>query len=193
MLRERRGFSNYATPVVESERKSRAEVTDEITIKFVGDMDENIEDIAGSVRCSEAARSEIRSILKIYANKIVRLREERNFYKEMLLLREEAELEENIKLKQTVKIMEEQLAQRNKDNCERCTCFEESAFRSSKFTEDQEGMNRFSRASLQSYSNLHSQSEQLQKNEEELLIGSSKSSECRREDSLEVSESVKAA
>lgn len=44
-------------------------------------MDENIEDIAGSVRCSEAARLEIRSILKIYANKIVRLREERNLYK----------------------------------------------------------------------------------------------------------------
>lgn len=90
-----------------------------------------------SVRCSENVREEIRSILKIYASKIIRLRQERNFYKEMLVLREETELEENAKLRQAVKMLEEQIAQRSKDNCERCTCFEESAFRSSKFTEDQ--------------------------------------------------------
>lgn len=55
-------------------------------------MDENIADIVGAMRCSENVREEIKSILKIYARKIVRLREERNFYKEMLVLREDAEL-----------------------------------------------------------------------------------------------------
>jgi hypothetical protein len=59
----------------------------------VGDMDENIDDIVSNIKCAESAKEEFKSILRIYANKIVKLREERNFYKELLFLREETEVE----------------------------------------------------------------------------------------------------
>ncbi len=83
MLRQRKGFNNY--PLSE-QRKSQPDyqvpsrinealMSEEITIKFVGDMEENIEQIIGNLRCAEQTRQQFKSILKIYAAKVCKLRE----------------------------------------------------------------------------------------------------------------------
>jgi prolyl oligopeptidase PreP (S9A serine peptidase family) len=66
----------------------------------------------------------------------------------------------------------------NKDNCERCTCFDESEFRTSKFTEHPDGA--LSRATLRSFAQHPP--------EDEILIDSSKLSRQPYQDSLQVSE-----
>lgn len=44
-------------------------------------MEENITDVVRAMKCSEQTREEFKSILRIYANKIAKLREERDFYR----------------------------------------------------------------------------------------------------------------
>ncbi len=44
-------------------------------------MEENISEVVRGVRCGEGVREEFSSILRIFAGKIGRLREERDFYR----------------------------------------------------------------------------------------------------------------
>ena len=82
MLRERKGFNNYPDPLSsDTARKPALQQRAEITIRFVGDMEENIAEVIRGVRCGEAVKEEFSSILRIFAGKIGRLREERDFYR----------------------------------------------------------------------------------------------------------------
>jgi hypothetical protein len=90
-------------------------------------MEENIGEVVRAVKCPEAVREEFSSILRIYANKISKLREERDFYRQLLCLSEDKENEEVTRLRQAVSLLQEQLdSLRLKNNCERCTCLDES-------------------------------------------------------------------
>ncbi len=64
--------------MVDSDKKSKyqeVQLAGEITIKFVGDMQQNIDEIVSSINCSESTQQEFKNILKIYASKIDKLRE----------------------------------------------------------------------------------------------------------------------
>lgn len=89
------------------------------------------------------------------------------------------------RLKQTVAQLQEKLDHsRLKNNCERCTCFDESEFQTSKFSEHPD-CGSLSRATLRSFSQ-HPPTEG-----EEMLIESSKLTQQDHKDSLEVSQTVK--
>jgi hypothetical protein len=52
MLRERKGFNNYPDALPsDTTRKPTLQQGTEITIRFVGDMEENIAEVVRGVRC----------------------------------------------------------------------------------------------------------------------------------------------
>lgn len=57
MLRERRGFSNYPDHPTDSARKAKYPSTaactpkEEITIRFIGDVEENIQSLVSALTC----------------------------------------------------------------------------------------------------------------------------------------------
>jgi hypothetical protein len=81
MLRERKGFSNYPDPLPSDTARKPTSQGADITIRFIGDMEQNIAEVVRGVRCGEGVREEFSSILRIFAGKIGRLREERDFYR----------------------------------------------------------------------------------------------------------------
>ena len=70
----------------QEESKERWKKADKnsITIKFVGDSKDNINDVVSSLSCSDYCKAEVSHILSLYFKKIDKLREERNFYKKLV-------------------------------------------------------------------------------------------------------------
>jgi hypothetical protein len=111
MLRERRDRSNVPARTPEAN----------ITIKFVGDTDQNISDIVGSLVCSEQCRQEVRIILGIYSEKIGKLREERNCYREAV-----GRAEERVRALEEERERERERGRGRGREWEGCTCYEDN-------------------------------------------------------------------
>ena len=90
------------------EKTSNADSTSK-TIKFVGNLEDNIEELMSSMPINDFCKTEFSQILSIYAKKINKLREERNYYKKIVSGKEEESSKTISKLKKKVRELESRI------------------------------------------------------------------------------------
>lgn len=200
MLRERRSNANISQSTVHKPKRREGSLPEsrestQLTINFTGDVESNISGIVDCLECSVETRTAVRDILRIYAGKVNKLREERNYCREMLRMMEERESREQRELREEIDHLRQELSFKQKESqFHRCTCIGESDVKTEKYQVFEEEPGITSHVTVpskprpkESSPNVFVSSAQAsqvepesrcEETEEQLLVGSSLQSQC---------------